>query len=300
MFILLNSLPIYTPASPVVKPTFVITLPVKLPDINQVYGWIKQELSNIGGISGIIKKFETRIKYDMIQNLINNETTNGSPYRTIPPGAEATGSGHCTAYPLSWWQNCPDGKLPAGSRGWTADGACNKWYQHISGELMCKQYTQNGAIRLGGFCDVITSDETAKKIAFASESLSRILADLGLIPALSGVIRVVTEIFSTLGKNDFTWIFDDLKDVCFNYRCTSDVNGATYSCNDETGGTKCCPKDLDSVLATRSCPGPDCNNLAAGQCTKVATPCPVPANMKATAELIARDLYRERTTPQRR
>lgn len=313
MFIFLNSLPIYTPPTgsdkPVLPPT--LTIPVKLPDIDQVYGWIKQELSNIGGISGIIKKFETRIKYDMIQNLINNETTNGQPYRIIPSDAAATGSGHCTAYPLSWWQNCPNGSIPSGSQGWGKDKdkyACNKWYQHISGELMCKTYTQNDATRLGGFCDTITAaagdpefeTKLVKMKAFVSESLSRILADLGLIPALSGVIRVVTQIFSIAGN--FEWIYDDLKDVCYNYRCVEDKNKDTYACGGGTTNStkKCCPMDSDSVLATRSCPGLDCNNEARGKCTAVNDPCNTTISLKATADVIARDLYRERTTPQRR
>lgn len=291
MFILLNSLPIYDSSGPLPGE---ITIPLVWPNIDQIYAWLKQEISNIGGISGIIKKFETRIKYDMIQSMINNDKTDGQRYRSIVTGPE-TGSGHCTAHPLSWWQNCPAGKIPTGWRGWTSDGACHKWYQHISGELMCSPYNQNSAIRLGGFCDTVTSSKTEDMIDFASQSIGRILAELGLIPALAGVIVIVVRIFKKLGN--FEWIFEDMKDVCYNYRCASDVNDQEYSCGDTTGKTKCCPGVSDSVLAHRSCPGQNCNNVPAGTCKPVNSPCSIDnsdVDLSIFDKATERDLYRVR------
>lgn len=247
------------------------------PKLDTIINWIKQQISNIGGISGIIKKFETRIKYDMIQSLINNESVNGVSYRTLNSGGTVKGSGECTALPASWWQNCPNGSVPVGWQGYRDDGshACHKWWQTGLGELLCQQYDTVYNVRLGGQCDSLVGPGAKKDYDFAAGIIARILSDLGLIPKLAGVIRIVQWIFSKALGN-FDWIFDDLADVCSNYMCAASKAGDTYACGDGTGKTNCCPAASDSRVAGRACPSTDTNNLClegpAGTCTTGVCP----------------------------
>ena len=248
------------------------------PKIDTIINWIKQQISNVGGISGVIKKFETRIKYDMIQSLINNESVNGVSYRTLSAGGIVTGSGQCTALPASWWQNCPNGSVPVGWQGYRDDGshACHKWWQTGLGELLCQKYNTVYNVRLGGQCDSLVGPGAKKDYDFAASIIARILSDLGLVPKLAGVIRIVQWIFSTALGN-FDWIFDDLADVCSNYMCAASKTGDQYACGDGTGATFCCPAASDSQVAGRACPSTDPNNpcLAgpAGSCVPSTTGC---------------------------
>ena len=293
MFMYLNSLPlaVSTTSKVVVQPYD--TKNHQFPPIEPMYDWIKDKLIKIGGISAIIKKFEVRIKYDMIQDVVNN----AEGYRTLDTAAnDITGSGHCTAYPLKWWQNCPDGEMPVGSRGFDSNGgACHKWYQHASGELMCAKYKTTFTNRLGGNCDDIL------KMAGLADAvpayITRILGLVGVIPSLQGVLKVVSSIFKIAG--DFRWIIADLVDVCQNYRCPQDVQSSTKACTGVDGGgpgMQCCPAVDDSVLARRKCGDPtdpnlkNCNRandpngeaykadpysfkLAQGTCQSLSTPC---------------------------
>ena len=246
------------------------------PSISTIINWLKQQISNIGGISGVIKKFETRIKYDMIQSLINNESVDGKSYRVLAPGTPK-GTGECTTLPASWWQNCPEGSVPVGWQGYKDDSshACHKWWQFGLGELMCQQLASVYTSRLGGKCDDLIKPDAKRDYDFAASIIARILSDLGLIPKLAGVIRVVQWIFSE-GLGNFDWIFDDLVDVCSNYMCAQSVTGQEFACADSTGSTNCCPAASDAQVASRACPSSDPNNFClagpAGQCKKNA-PC---------------------------
>lgn len=110
----------------------------------------------------------------MIQSIANDD----KDYRKIDTSiTKQKGSGHCTAYPLSWWQNCPEGSKPSGSRGWSnkgGDNACNKWYQHISGELMCSEFKSNYSVPLGGKCnEIIDTIRTVKNAGLTTPGGSK-------------------------------------------------------------------------------------------------------------------------------
>lgn len=252
MFMYLNSLPLAVNTTDKVTVQPYDTKNYQFPPIEPMYDWIKNKLIQIGGISAIVKKFEVRIKYDMIQDVVNN----AEGYRTLDTAAnDITGSGHCTAYPLKWWQNCPDGEMPVGSRGFDSNGgACHKWYQHASGELMCAKYKTTFTNRLGGKCDDILNKAGLADAVPAY--ITRILGLVGVVPSLQGVLKVVSTIFKIAG--DFRWIVADLVDVCQNYRCPADVQGSTLACTGVGGGPgmQCCPAVDDSVLANRKCGDP--------------------------------------------
>ena len=234
-------------------------------DINEIYNGIKIELTRIGGVSGILKRFQHRIKYDMIQAIANNDPE----YRQVDTTGEPTGSGKCTAYPLSWWQNCPAGKAPVGSRGWNSNGACNKWYQHISGELLCSDYKTNFDKPIKGPCVTAIGilDPSEETRRFVSNTLTSILDIVGLYPGAAATLKTISCIF-TLAlpiMGDWEWILKDLKDVCYNYIC--DGNTTDKVC----GGAQkyCVPRYTDSEIANRDCSVDDtnCNKTVNGICT---------------------------------
>ena len=234
-------------------------------DINEIYNGIKIELNRIGGVSLILKRFQHRIKYDMIQAIANNDPE----YRQVDTTGEPTGSGKCTAYPLSWWQNCPAGKAPVGSRGWNSNGACNKWYQHISGELLCSDYKTNFDKPIKGPCVTAIGilDPSEETRRFVSNTLTSILDIVGLYPGAAATLKTISCIF-TLAlpiMGDWEWILKDLKDVCYNYIC--DGNTTDKVC----GGAQkyCVPRYTDSEIANRDCSVDDtnCNKTVNGICT---------------------------------
>lgn len=258
------------------------TIPISIDlDINQIYDSIKIELTRIGGVSGLLKRFQHRIKYDMIQAIANNDPE----YRTVDKEGEQTGSGKCTAYPLSWWQNCPDGKMPTGSRGWTSAGACSKWYQHISGELLCSSYKTNFEYPIKGPCvNAIAllepNDDTRR---FISVTLTSILNIIGLYPGAAATLKTISSIF-TLAlpfMGDWEWLLSDLKDVCYNYICDGNDNTTNKVCG---GKSKyCIPRYSDSDLANRDCTiDKNCNTKISGVCSNEL---PQPSSQKTLKAL---------------
>ena len=249
----------------------------EVPDINEIYDYLKFAITKVGGMSAILKRFQKRIKWDMIQGITENKASDGTPYRIVTNEVESKGSGKCTVYPLSWWQNCPNGQTPSGSRGWGENNACNKWYQYLSGELLCSEYKTNSDYPIQGNCekiieilDTLQSESVQKMISI---SVTAILSTLSLIPQLAGTLKTIQAIFKLtlpLVSGDYTWLINDLKDVCYNYTCEG--NTKTNVCGntpDTPGGEKkyCIPHVDDETLANRDClVNQDCNTKPSGCC----------------------------------
>jgi hypothetical protein len=250
-----------------------------LPDINDIYNWVKYIISSVGGVSGILKRFQKRIKYDLIESIAN---TSGD-YRKLPKTMDTKWSGVCSIYPLSFWQNCPDGYKPTGkSRGWTENGACNKWYDHWSGEIECGKYNIDFEIPVGGTCkqiiDFFDNMENEAVRSMVSTSVSAILAGLNLIPSIAPIISIVQVImklaFALVG--DLTWLVRDLRDVCYNFTCNDPIFGEegkqeSKVCNGDS--RYCIPAVADSVIANRDCATSiDCFTKPSGICVNTLPP----------------------------
>ena len=221
--------------------------------IQPVMTWIAHQITAIGGIGAILKKFEKRIKMDMVQSLIydkiqkNKDITGGSagtllPQGKVTKGADgkvtspadyidgARGSGQCTAFPLTWYQNCPDGYYPVGHRLWEPNNdkngqkdpnfsygpyACHKWWQFFGGELICANLKPEDIKNIqyglsqdatnfekwGAWIEAAVTD--ADKIErFANSPLGHVLAGvvaklfaaLNAVPGAPAVLKVVTAI----------------------------------------------------------------------------------------------------------
>ena len=250
--------------------------PVEKPSMGSIYKWAKYIISKLGGVGKLLRMFERRIKYDFINDVV-------SSYRTQTSG-EIAGSGHCTAYPLSWWQNCPTGSTAVGHRGWAKKGsACNKWYQHLSGELLCQKY--DGAAQykspVGGGCQTVLKVlSTGEKLyknpevhTIVAKLLAMALSAASMIPHVGAIISVVATIIKLalplLG--DFSWLLADFKDVCYNFGC----EGNTYGKDGQVCGgnsTYCYPAQPDDgVLAARDCPEDlGCLTEPSGKCMNTA------------------------------
>jgi hypothetical protein len=257
-----------------------------VPSMDDIYDYLKFTITKLGGMSAILHRFQHRIKWDMIQSIANNDPN----YRVVPSKTTPVPSGKCTFYPLSWWQNCPEDTIPVGSRGYNknpAQSACHKWYERLSGELLCGKVENQYEHPINGkHCKSIIeagealSNPDVQKIL--SVSLSTILSTLSLIPQLSATIKSITAIFKLAMpyvKGDYTWLLDDLKDVCFNYICpetTDDDIKANKVCgrSGKNGGPGyCVPKFSDKKLANRDCLTDKliCNTQPSGVCTNDAT-----------------------------
>lgn len=253
-----------------------------VPSMDDIYNYLKFTITKLGGMSAILHRFQHRIKWDMIQSIANNDPN----YRTVPTGSTPVASGKCTFYPLSWWQNCPEGTIPVGSRGYNKDpaqSACHKWYQRLSGELLCGtvQNQYQYPINAKHCKSIITAGEALSNPNvqnILSVSLSTILSTLSLIPQLSATIKSITAIFKLAMpyvKGDYTWLLDDLKDVCYNYICAETTDAditAQKVCgsSSKTGGPGyCVPKFTDNALANRDCLTDklSCNTQPSGVCT---------------------------------
>lgn len=254
-----------------------------VPSMDDIYNYLKFTITKLGGMSAILHRFQHRIKWDMIQSIANNDPN----YRVIPSKTTPIPSGKCTFYPLSWWQNCPEeGQIPVGSRGYNKDpaqSACYKWYERLSGELLCAKVDNQYEHPINGkHCKSIIeagealSNPNVQKIL--SVSLSTILSTLSLIPQLSATIKSITAIFKLAMpyvKGDYTWLLDDLKDVCYNYICleTTDAditaNKVCGQSGPNSGPGYCVPKFTDKALANRDCLTDklSCNTQPSGICT---------------------------------
>ena len=258
----------------------------EVPDIGEIYDWLKYSITKVGGLSAILKRFQKRIKHDLIQSIANSN----DDYRYIDPEAEKIPSGKCSFYPLSWWQSCPNGTKPVGNRGWSDEknekgeyvNACNKWYQYWSGELLCSPYATNYKLPVRGTClkiiDAASLLENNDVIKIISISLSTILGALSVFPQVDAVLKTITAIF-TLAlpyvKGNYDWLLKDLKDVCYNFMCKVNGDRTTDTvCNgvktaDGKQATYCIPGSIsDSDLASRDCDDPsvNCNTKPAGTC----------------------------------
>ena len=253
-----------------------------LPSINSIYNWLKSVITKQGGVGGILKHFEKRIKYDMIQSIIN-------PWRTpSSSGGNIIGSGHCTVYPLKWWQNCPDNHIPVGHRGWSSysthsDWACHKWYQLLSGELLCQESSiinpeDQKALQIHAFkiIKVVTNLKNSEKTLegptgqLISEIISKVLTLVSLIPGAAPVVKTITIIFKIIltfaPPSGFIFILDDILDICYNVVLTSNSSLLTDYINGDKElkditpnicsgpKQKLLPHVNDSVIAQKTCP----------------------------------------------
>ncbi len=257
-----------------------------IPSINDIYNSAKFTLTQLGGLSFILRKYENRIKWDMIQSIINDDPK----YRTVSNEniTNAVGSGKCTAFPLEWNQHCQKGKKPVGSKGWDKNSkksACNKWYQHASGELLCADYSTEITRPVKGICQAISKIDNLKLIVgqdglneskkivikILGKILAKILSALALTPQTASTIHLVSIIIRlaiTKAKEDFSWILYDLKDVCYNYMCSSDNYETDQVCAGNTDYI-CVPAENDNKVANRKCNSantPGCNMQASGSC----------------------------------
>ena len=257
-----------------------------IPSINDIYNSAKFTLTQLGGLSFILRKYENRIKWDMIQSIINDDPK----YRTVSNEniTNAVGSGKCTSFPLEWNQHCQKGKKPVGSKGWNKNSkksACNKWYQHASGELLCAEYSTEITRPVKGICQAISKIDSLKLIVgedalndskkivikILGKILAKILSALALTPQTASTIHLISIIIRlaiTKAKEDFSWILYDLKDVCYNYMCETDNYATDLVCNGEANYT-CVPAENDNKLANRKCNSPDttgCNTKPSGTC----------------------------------
>lgn len=254
-----------------------------VPSMDDIYNYLKFTITKLGGMSAILHRFQHRIKWDMIQSIANNDPN----YRTVPSKTTPIPSGKCTFYPLSWWQNCPEeGQIPVGSRGYNKDpaqSACHKWYQRLSGELLCGKVDNQYEHPINGkHCKSIIeagealSNPNVQKIL--SVSLSTILSTLSLIPQLSATIKSITAIFKLAMpyvKGDYTWLLDDLKDVCYNYICPETTaldldpkQNKVCGNSSKIAPRYCVPKFTDKALANRDCLTDklSCNTQPSGNC----------------------------------
>ena len=270
---------------------------LKITSMEEIYDSLKFTITKLGGFSKLLHRFQRRIKWDMIQAIVNNDDN----YRTVSKESKVEGSKHCTAYPLKWWQNCPDNTRPVGSQGWSKTGACNKWYQHISGELMCAPYTSNFKYPVGGNCDAIINavttvkdgwhkDKNSPVVQVISRSLSSILSSLSLSPSLHAVIRTISTIFRLAMpalEGDYSWLIEDLADVCYNYKCEG--NTKTNVCNGDTAKPYCVPKMTDNQIANRDCAKPNsgCFTEPSGCCINDNNSNLCPSETKTTYNVTA-------------
>lgn len=237
-----------------------------LPDMNDIYNWCKYLISKIGGLSGLLHRFQKRIKYDLIQDLVNNV-----PGYRIPntAGQSKQPTNKCTSCPAKLWQSCPDKSIPVGQQGFKKDGACNKWYQHASCELLCAKYDTDYSVKsfekskCNKITDFIKDDKLHEKI---SEILTKILGLLGLIPGTQHLLQVIQQIIKNGLKivGDLSWIKNDILDICYNFMC------------DNCKKTYCTPNITDTELINRDCgitkdgkpTNPLCFTNYAGQCSE--------------------------------
>lgn len=86
------------------------------------------------------------------------------------------------------------GKAPVGSRGWNSNGACNKWYQHISGELLCSDYKTNFDKPIKGPCVTAIGilDPSEETRRFVSNTLTSILDIVGLYPGAVATLKTIS------------------------------------------------------------------------------------------------------------
>jgi len=230
-------------------------IPPPMPSINEILDWMKYSIIKVGGISAILHRFQKHIKY----NILKEVQAHSLDVAVEKSSAQEVGTGRCTMYPLSWYQSCPEGSVQSGSRGWGNGSACNKWYEHLSGEMLCKTKPTDVTIEVDTdkLCE-FTKDLT-KYHGKIAQTVTEILSLLQLIPSIASVILTINSVLflSIQIAGDFTWLMHDVSDVCYNFKCDS-------SCK----GKKCIPHDTDEVLINRDClTSPDCNFSAAGSCT---------------------------------
>jgi hypothetical protein len=242
----------------------------------EILNWIKNILEKMGGVPAILLKFHQRIKYDFIQSVMDEQKSN------VNTSGDIFGTGHCTAYPLNLWQNCPSGSIQVDSRGWNKDptkSACNKWYQHLSGEMLCQKINTQDYYNkpLGGSCSTILKGISNLEKLWGNPTIHDLIAKLlamalaaaNAVPQIAAIISIVQTIFKLvlplLGSwKDYKWILDDFQDVCYNFICQG--NNATTVCN---GKYKYCyPQVTDTdTLANRNCDiDKNCNTKPSGKC----------------------------------
>jgi hypothetical protein len=242
-------------------------IPPPMPSINEILDWMKYSVIKVGGISAILHRFQKHIKYSILKE-VQTHSLDVAVEKSV---AQEVGTGKCTMYPLSWYQSCPAGSVQSGSRGWGNGFACNKWYEHLSGEMLCKTKPTEVTIEVDTdkLCEF--TKDLNKYHGKIAKTVTEILSLLQLIPSIASVILTINSILflSIQIAGDFTWLMNDIDDVCNNFKCDN-------SCK----GKKCVPRDTDEVLINRDClTSPDCNLSDAGSCT---------ASSETTTSLFAR------------
>ena len=162
-------------------------------------------------------------------------------------------------YPLSWYQKCQDGSSESGSRGWGGDSACQKWYEHLSGEMLCKPTPKNIVVNTDSdkICE-FTSDINLYHDKI-SQVITEILSLLQLIPSISSVILTIRSILSLSIQlaGDLSWLMNDINDVCNNYKCNPECVSPNI----------CHGQYSEETLVNRNClSSPNCNNTESGVC----------------------------------
>lgn len=252
-----------------------ITKEIEHPSWDDLWGWMKWIFVKHGGLFGLLKYFRHRIKWDIIHDVLHEKDY-------IKGGVgPVTGTGHCTACPASWWQNCPNDEVMIGSRGYKEGTACRHWYQHLSCEGLCQKATFNYTVPVGGFCeDIVKNLETFQKDAAIgvkiAHRLVKTLSTLGVLPKLVkfliGAGEVISKALPLLGSDH--WLFADIADVCSNFACPGNNYHTRQTCVGQPGGKFCVPYSKDfAALAKRDCPeeGPACLTKPIGRCVATYT-----------------------------
>jgi hypothetical protein len=143
----------------------------------------------------------------------------------------------CTLPPYAFWQKCPDGQIPVGSKGYKNE-TCTHWYQKFSGSLLCMTVEPDTKLDIQSsesykkIQDLYSQYITTKNKIEANEIISELIADtlayLDTFPKIKLAHNILKSIYkkylSTFEQVED--IFLDLVDVCNTLSCNnnSDCN----------------------------------------------------------------------------